>query len=368
VVPACRSLDCVSIFTRTVPEAELALRCLAEQPPNPVPASPYRIGIPAPSALGTLAPGWAEAFQAAIARFPGAELVPIDVTPFLQAARLLYSGAFVAERYSAVGRFIDDHPDDVDPTVAAIISAARDIPAHQLYTDQEELEKLAGLASLTDVDALLLPTTTRHPTIAEVAADPIGVNSELGRFTNFANLLGLAVLAIPAGTVNGLPFGVSLIGPAFTDTTLMTIARSAARRQRIAVVGAHLTGQPLSFELVIRGGRLVESTKTAPAYRLFALDTTPPKPGLVRAPGGSAIQTEVWDLPTEGFGDFVASLPTPMAIGTVELADGTWVPGFTCEQYALRNATDITGHGGWRPYLVSTFASRDKPTGHDLAE
>jgi allophanate hydrolase len=275
------------------------------------------------------------------------------LAPFLAVARLLYEGAFVAERYTAVGEFIDAHRDEVDPTVGAIISAARDIPAHRLFRDQEDLLRLGklALAELDTVDALLLPTTVEHPTLDQVAADPIGVNARLGRFTNFANLLGLAALAIPAGTVDRLPFGVSLVGKGFSDSTLAAIAASVPSTAQIAVVGAHLTGQPLNTELVARGGVLVERTATAPAYRLFALDTTPPKPGLVRDPAGAAIETEVWDLPVSAFGSFVAALPSPMAIGKVELADGSWVPGFTCERYALANAADITSYGGWRAYL-----------------
>jgi allophanate hydrolase len=351
VVPACRSLDCVSIFARTVAEAEFALACLSDQGPNPVPALPYRLGVPV---VGDLAPGWAEAFEAAVARFTAAELVPVDITPFLDAAKLLYDGAFVAERYTAVGEFIDAHPDDVDPTVRAIISAAKDIPAHRLFADQERLEQLDKQAAevLADVDAIVLPTTTEHPTIAEVLADPIGVNARLGRYTNFANLLGLAALAFPADTVDGLPFGISLVGKAHTDGTLAAIARSVPDLRRIAVVGAHLSGQPLTGDLVARGGRLVAATRTAAAYRLFALDTTPPKPGLVRDDGGAAIEAEVWELPAAAFGDFVSTLPTPMAIGSVELADGTWVPGFTCERYALDGAKEITEFRGWRAYLA----------------
>ncbi|TCO53785.1 allophanate hydrolase [Actinocrispum wychmicini] len=350
VVPACRSLDCVSIFARTVTEAEQALACLSTQPAAPVPTLPYRLGVP--TELGDLAPGWAEAFTKAASRFP-AELVPVDLTPFLAAARLLYEGAFVAERYAAVGEFIDAHPSDVDPTVRAIIAGARDIPAYRLFRDQEELRRLSepAMAELDRVDALLLPTTVEHPTIEAVAADPVGVNARLGRFTNFANLLGLAALAVPAGAVDGLPFGIMLVGDAHTDHTLATIAKSLTSTARIAVVGAHLTGQPLNHELVARGGVLVRTTTTAEQYRLYALDTVPPKPGLVRDTDGAAIEAEVWELPTDSFGDFVAALPAPMAIGKVELADGSWVPGFTCERHALDGAKDITSFGGWRAYL-----------------
>ncbi|MET0135160.1 MAG: allophanate hydrolase, partial [Kibdelosporangium sp.] len=163
---------------------------------------------------------------------------------------------------------------------------------------------------------------------------------------------GLAALAIPAGTVHGLPFGVSLIGKAFTDSTLAAIAKSVPATARLAVVGAHLSGQPLNNELVSRGAVLLQETTTADTYKLFVLDTAPPKPGLVRDSSGAAIAAEVWELSMAGFGSFVAGLPGPMAIGRVELADGTWVPGFTCERHALSGAEDITSFGGWRAYLA----------------
>ncbi|TWP52280.1 allophanate hydrolase [Lentzea tibetensis] len=351
VVPACRSIDCVSIFARTAPEASFALSCLTSEPLGGPPALPYRLGVPVE--LGPLAPGWDAAFSAASHRFAGASLVPVDISPFLAAARLLYEGAFVAERYSAVGSFISAHPDSVDPTVRSIISSAASLPAWQLFDDFAALEslKLAADEVMSSVDALLLPTTTSHPTLAEVAADPVGVNSGLGRFTNFANLLDYAALAIPAGSVDGLPFGVSLIGPAHSDHRLSAIASFFGDTRKIAVVGAHLSGQPLNHELVSRGAVLVSSTKTASAYRLFALDTSPPKPGLVRAGDGAAVEAEVWELPVSAFGSFVAGVPAPMAIGKVELADGTWVPGFTCEPFAVSGAQDITSYGGWRAFL-----------------
>ncbi|WP_433262957.1 allophanate hydrolase [Actinosynnema sp. CS-041913] len=225
VVPACRSLDCVSILARTVDEAEQALACVAEPPAVPVPT--HRLGVP--TDLGDLADGWAEAFEAAVRRFPG-ELVPIDLDPFLDAGRLLYGGAFVAERYAAVGGFIDAHPDQVDPTVREIISAAKDIPAYRLFRDQEELARLkaAAFRELDRVDALVLPTTAEHPTIAAVERDPVGVNARLGRFTAFVNLLGLSALALPAGGVAGLPFGISLVGKPFHDSGLLRVARSAS--------------------------------------------------------------------------------------------------------------------------------------------
>jgi allophanate hydrolase len=366
VVPACRSLDCVTIFARTVDEAAQALACLAgpdaEDPASrdiphdrvAVRTRPFRVGVPDFEQLGPLREGWIEAFAQAVRGFPGARVVPIDLAPFLAAARMLYEGAFVAERYTAVGKFVEAHPHDVDPTVRVIIEAARDIPAHRVFADLETLEHLKRAADdeLSTVDALLLPTTTGHPTLAEVAADPIRTNSALGRFTNFANLLDLSALAVPAGDVDGLPFGVMLVGQAFDDSLLVEIARSAEKRVELAVVGAHLRGQPLNHELTSRGGRFVVATTTEPEYRLHALDTKPPKPGLVRvAADGRAIAAEVWELPVAGFGEFVAGVPAPLTIGKVRLAGIGEVAGFLCEPSALAGAEDITASGGWLTHL-----------------
>jgi allophanate hydrolase len=272
---------------------------------------------------------------------------------------MLYQGAFVAERYTAVGSFVDkltsEGGEGLDPTVAGIITRARDIPAHQLFADQAKLAALRAhaLAELADADALLLPTAPGHPTLAEVAADPLGVNARLGRFTNSTNLFDLAAVAVPAGEVSGLPFGVMLIGPAFTDERLAGIARALEPETYVAVVGAHLSGQPLNRQLLALGARLDRSTTTAPLYRLHALRTDPPKPGLVHVgKGGAAIETEVWRLPAQGLGRLLTALPRPMALGSVELADGSRVPGFLCEPGALTDARDITSYGGWRPYLT----------------
>ncbi|WP_410602033.1 allophanate hydrolase [Amycolatopsis sp. lyj-90] len=354
VVPACASIDCVTVFARTVDEATAAFACLSEPRDLPVVHRPFRIGVP--DTPGPLQVGWAEAFAAAAESYrdAGAELVTVDISAFLAAARLLYEGAFVAERYSAVGEFLDAHPDVVDPAVRQIIGAAKDIPAHRLFGDLATLDGLSREASavLSTVDCLLLPTTTEHPTIADVEADPLGVNARLGRFTNSTNLLGLSSLAMPGGTVGGLPFGVMLVGPAYADRILADVARLVPRRTRIAVVGAHLRGQPLNHELTSRGGRFVSAGPTAAEYRFFALDTVPPKPGLVRvASGGAPIEAEVWDLPLAGFGEFVAGIPAPLAIGKVRLADGSEVSGFVCEPAAVEGAEDITGYGGWLGYL-----------------
>lgn len=366
VVPACASLDCVTVFARTLPEAEQVLSHLASPAGRALPAlpprapGPWRVAVPPTAQLGELDQGWAEAYEAAVDRLvaAGAEVRGLDLTPFTEAAALLYEGAFVAERYTAVGAFVDRLADEggagLDPTVAGIIGRARDIPAHRLFADQDRLAGLRSraLAELGDADALLLPTAPGHPTLAEVAADPLGSNARLGRFTNSTNLFDLAAVAAPAGTVDGLPFGVMLIGPAFTDERLARIAALLQPRTRVAVVGAHLSGQPLNPQLLALGAEWERTTTTAAAYRLYALATTPPKPGLVRTgAGGGAVEAEVWRLPAEGLGRLLAELPRPMALGRVELADGTHVPGFLCAPEALEGARDITAHGGWRAYL-----------------
>ncbi|MFH0177746.1 allophanate hydrolase [Streptomyces cacaoi] len=366
VVPACASIDCVTVFARTLPEAERALAHMASPAGRALPSlpardpGPWRIAVPPLDQLGELDQGWAAAYEAAVRRLEaaGAEIRSIDLTPFTEAAAMLYEGAFVAERYTAVGEFVDkliaEGGEGLDPTVAGIITRARDIPAHRLYTDTERLTALRtrALAELADSDALLLPTTPGHPTLAEVAADPLGANARLGRFTNSTNLFDLAAVAVPAGEVNGLPFGVMLVGPAFTDDRLARIADLLRPEVYVAVAGAHLTGQPLNPQLLSLGAVLDRTTTTSPVYRLHALRTAPPKPGLVRVgEGGAAIEVEIWRLPAEGLGNLLAALPRPMALGSVELADGSQVPGFLCEPGALGDAADITAYGGWRAYL-----------------
>ncbi|MFF6989764.1 allophanate hydrolase [Streptomyces sp. NPDC010273] len=366
VVPACASIDCVTVFARTLPEAEQALSFMTSPPTRTLPPlaqrapGPWRIAVPPRDQLGELDEGWAEAYEEAVTRLSqaGAEIRTLDLTPFTEAAAMLYQGAFVAERYTAVGAFVDkaiaSGAEGLDPTVVGIITRARDIPAHQLYADEERLAALRtrALAELADADALLLPTTPGHPTLTEVAADPLGANARLGRFTNSTNLFDLAAVAVPSGVVNGLPFGVMLIGPAFTDDRLARMARDLTPPVQLAVVGAHLTGQPLNPQLLSLGARLDRTTTTAPVYRLHALPTTPPKPGLVHVgEGGAAIETEIWRLPAEGLGRLLATLPRPMTLGSVQLSDGTSVPGFLCEPAALDNAEDITKYGAWRTYL-----------------
>jgi allophanate hydrolase len=361
VVPACASLDCVSIFARALPEARAALALVADPRSTPRRPGPWRVAVARRADLGEMDPGWADAYDRAAGRLAaaGAEVRTLDLTPFSAAATLLYEGAFVAERYTAVGEFITAHEGagDLDPTVARIITGARDLPAYRLFADQQQLAELRvrAMAELDDADALLLPTAPGHPTLAEVAADPVGTNARLGRFTNSTNLLDLCAVAVPAGEVDGRPFGVMLLGPAGCDDRIAEIAALLQPPLRIAVVGAHLTGQPLNHQLRSLGAQLVETTRTAPAYRLFALDTEPPKPGLVRVTeGGVAVEAELWELKPAALGHFTAALPRPMTLGSIELADGTTATGFLCEPQALPTARDITAHGGWRAYLTAS--------------
>lgn len=377
VVPACRTLDCVTAFARDLSLARSAVevmsgpdgidplaRCDTGGPA--LPATP-RVAVPTAEHLEGLADGWAEAFDAVVEglRAGGAEIVEVDVTPLLEAATLLYDGAFVAERTAAVGDHIEQHADligtDVDPTVAGIVLGGSHVTAVDVFRHQERLDHL-DLAATTALDgtvALLTPTTTWHPTLQQVAADPVGANARMGRFTNFANLLDMSSLAVPGGTVDGLPFGVMLTGPAFHDGLLSELARRImAPTVEVLVVGAHLRGQPLNHQLVSSGGSFLEAVSTTASYRLLALGTTPPKPGLVRSvDGGAAIAGEVWRLPAAGFGTFVDALPSPMTIGTVELDDGRSVTGFLCEPWATEGAEDITSFGGWRAYRGSDPAT-----------
>lgn len=399
VVPACRSLDCVSVFARSLDLAQQAVAIMtgpdAEaslSPPWPgeraqaalpwdsrrgpgLPAylagqawafhstlarSP-RLAIPLPSQLDGLADGWAEAFAAAVARFraAGCEVAPVDIGALLEAATLLYGGAFVAERYAAVGEHIAAREEliggPLDPVVSRIILAAGKHGAAEYLADRERLDRLAASAatSLAGFDALLTPTTTAHPTFAEVRADPVDVNAGLGRYTNFCNLLDLAAVAVPGGTAAGGPFGIMLTGPAGSDGRLAQIAALPdTAAVELLVVGAHLDGQPLNHELLAAGGVLAGPAATAPEYRLYALGTTPPKPGLVRGEGGASIAGEIWRLPAAGFARFMAGLAAPMAIGRVRMEHGREVLGFVCEPDALASATDITGYGGWRAWLA----------------
>lgn len=371
VVPACASLDCVSIFARSVEDASTVFDLAACPDPKdrwsrPMPKLPsrgnrVRLGVPThleffgDTEYERLYREFVTGMQSR-----GYELTPVDLEPFLKAARLLYEGAWVAERDHAVGEFIRSHADKVDPTVKQIITGGSPKSAVEAFSGFYELQRLRNeTAALWDqLDALLLPTAPTTYRIQEVLANPLELNSKLGTYTNFVNLLDLSALAIPAGfRSDGIPFGVTLLAPAFEDHLLASIARGGDTSRgmiRLAVVGAHLTGQPLNGQLTERGASLVRRTTTSPCYRLHALPTQPPKPGLVRVPEqGRALEVEVWEMPVENFGSFVALVPHPLGIGTIELADGSWVKGFICEPEPLADAPDITSHGGWRNYLSS---------------
>ncbi|KUI33521.1 allophanate hydrolase [Mycobacterium sp. IS-1496] len=379
VVPACRSYDCVTVFARDLDTADAAMGVIAggarEFPPDAPLAAPPATRVAVPRTLPGLSPEWSQLFRTARERLAGnaVELVEIDLDPFLEAARLLYDGGLVAERHEAVGAFIDGHRGaaDLDPTVATIIGAAGSVPATRLLHDRTRLAEMTAvaMAGLDGCHALLVPTTTEHPTIAEVAADPVGVNSRLGTYTNFCNLMDLCAVAIPAGADSvGAQFGVSVVARAGHDAVAMDIARLLTQSPasdaswpsragldttRLLVVGAHLRGQPLAWQLDDRGARWIGPVRTAPHYRLARLDTDPPKPGLVRvcAGEGTVIGGELWLIGTAMLGDFLAELPAPMALGRVELADGSEVVGFGCSLQAWQSGTDITHHGDWPGYL-----------------
>lgn len=392
VVPACRSLDCVSIFASDPAMAERVWRVAqgadAADPFSrtaapgadaaPWLAGSFRFGVPRDEELAFFGdPESPVLYKAAIGRLQaiGGTPVTIDFAPFREAAALLYAGPWVAERYAAVGEFAASHVDDVHPVVGSIIRLAASRSAADAYRGLYRLEELkrAAEAQWARIDVMLLPTAGTIYTKAAVEADPVALNTNLGYYTNFVNLMDLAAIAVPAGfRHDGLPFGVSLIGPAFSDEALLALAArceggpavprgDAPGCIHVAVVGAHLTGQPLNHQLTERGARLVQSCRTSPEYRFYALaNATPPKPGLVREPGfdGPGIALEVWAVPAHHFGSFVAGVPPPLGIGSVQLDTGEWVKGFICEPAAIAEATEITAYEGWTNYLALAAAAR----------
>jgi allophanate hydrolase len=383
VVPACRSLDCVSIFSGNVADAELLFELTSaydaedafSRPREPVTAlgdAPLRVGVPRAEDLEFFGDDEsAEMFQAAVERVKGwgAQIVHFDFSPFRETAALLYAGPWVAERLTAVAGLLERKPEAVHPVVRAICENGRNFGAEATFRAQYRLGelRLTARAAVAGLDALLLPTAPSHYTIADVLDNPIELNSRLGTYTNFVNLLDLSALAVPAGfKKSGLPFGVTFMAPAFHDRRLTELGRrfvgepdttigAAAGCVRLAVAGAHLSGQPLNHELTSRGARRIGTTKTSPEYRLYALDTMPPKPGLVHSPGESAhaIEVEIWELTQSAFGDFVAHVPAPMTIGMTRLADGSLIKGFSCEPYALEGAREISQFGSWRAFRAS---------------
>lgn len=399
VVPACRSLDCVSIFALTAGDAAAVL-CAARgyDPEDPYsrrePASCRRLtptsfdgcrfGVPAQAQLEFF--GNADAallFGEAVRRLEklGAEKLELDFAPFFATARLLYEGPWVAERYVAIRDFIEKHPASLHPVTRAIIGGATKFAAADAFTAFYRLKELQRqTAPVWDrVDILVTPTAGTVYRIAEVEADPIRTNSNLGHYTNFMNLLDLSAIAVPAGfQSDGLPFGITLIAPAFADEALCALGDAAHRAAvatmgatnnplpparpatpassgatiRVAVCGAHMSGLPLNHQLTGRGARLLLQCRTAPQYRFYALtEFSPPRPGLVRSDQGVSIDVEVWAVPSEAFGSFVDGIPAPLGIGTVVLADGSQVKGFLCEAHAVRSARDISSLGSWHNFV-----------------
>ena len=401
LIPAVRSLDCISIFALTCADADAVLQIAAgfdaedsfSRPAIPLelPAlADLRVGIPAPEFLPFFGNVEAEQnYRTALDRLQamGCKLVTIDFHPFAETAPLLYQGAWVAERLAAVGDFLDQHPEAIEPTVRQIIAGGRHydaVTAHQGFYRLAELKRQAE-SQWEQMDILALPTTGTIYTVAEVQAEPLMLNSNLGTYTNFVNLLDLAAIAVPNGfQSNGLPTGLTLMAPAWSDHALCRLGAAyqtemgghlgatsvplppaeflpapsvpPTDRIKIAVVGAHLSGQPLNSQLTDEQGTLVRSCRTSPIYKLYALvGSAIPKPGLVRQADGQgyAIELEVWELPAAGFGRFVNNIPSPLGIGTVILEDGEAVKGFLCEPFALESAPEISQFGGWRAYLSS---------------
>jgi allophanate hydrolase len=400
LVPACRSLDCVSIFALNCRDAQIALE-VAEGydgedpysrkkeeiwPRKVVPMGRFRFGVPRASHLKFFGDSEAAAlYDRAIHRLAdiGGVAVEFDYQPFVDAANLLYAGPWVAERYLATKKLVDAHPEALLPVTLSILSRGASIRASDAFAAMYELERLRKAAAVQweRMDLMLLPTAGTIYRIEEVVKDPLALNTNLGYYTNFVNLLDLCAVAVPAGfRSNGLPFGVSLIAPAGNDLQMLAIGArlhaaagvgsGVARYElpevsppekslrpgyvHVAVVGAHLEGLPLNYQLTDRGGQLVETVRSADCYRLYALPgTVPPKPGMVRVADGAGVaqELEIWELSTEAFGDFVAAVPSPLGIGSVRLADGRSVHGFVCEAIAVAGARDISEFGGWRAFL-----------------
>jgi len=380
LVPACRSLDCITVFALDAEDAALADSVIAGFDPadvysrriTDVPVG-TRLGVPLPAQRPWFGDLEAERLYAkALARLEtqGYTLTEVDLAPLLEAARLLYDGPWVAERTAALEGLLAANPEAIDPTVRTIVAGGLGMTAVDAFRGQYQLLEYARAAEALwqDVDALAVPTSPTIYRIAELRANPIALNSHFGTYTNFVNLLDMAAVAVPAGyRRNATGFGISFFAPAGADRALLAMAarwgEPSARPAldtgafmetvHLAVVGAHLEGMPLHWQLTSRNARLVAATATAPTYRLYAMaNTTPPKPALIHDETGGAIAVEVYELGLAEFGSFVAEVPPPLAIGTVTLADGTQVKGFVAEPRALTGAEDITALGGWRAYIA----------------
>jgi allophanate hydrolase len=389
LVPACRSLDCITAFTADIADAVLVDSVAAgfdaadafsrRDPGSPPPlGAAFTFGVPSADQLLFLGDEASAAlFDKAVARLTaaGGTAVEVDIQPLLDAAQLLYAGPWVAERTAAIEDLLRSKPAAVNPVVRAILMGGFGVSGVEtfrgLYALQDYARTAEALWSLADI--LLLPTTPTIYRLRELAAEPFALNANLGLYTNFVNLLDMAALAVPAGyRDNATGFGVTLVGPAFTDARLLDLARRyedtapmtatptldlAGKPQtvKLAVVGAHLAGMPLHWQLTSRDARLVSRTRTAPAYRLYAMtNTIPLKPALVHTGGeGASIEVEVYELGVEAFGSFTVEVPAPLAIGTVTLEDGASVKGFVAEPRAMDGAEDVSRFGGWRAYIAS---------------
>ncbi|KVZ98543.1 allophanate hydrolase [Burkholderia territorii] len=419
VVPACRSLDCVSVFAHSPADARAVFGVAhgvtegdpygrAWQPPAGAgalrahrvrPLAEVRFGAPRADQLEFFGDeSYRAAWGAALERLraTGAQVVEIDFSPFLATARLLYDGPWVAERLAAIGAFAAREPDALHPVIREIVGGASRFSAADAFVAFDRLATLRVEAARawSGLDAIVMPTSATTATVDALEADPIGINSRFGYYTNFVNLLDLSAIAVPAGRCEsgrhaGLPFGITFVGRAHDDARLLDLAQAwvddadaagdagdagdagvgdagvpapaasacgeSSAVVRVAVVGAHLRGEPLNGQLTQRGARFVAATTTAAAYRLYALSAAASggvaKPGLVRVPdGGAPIAVEIWEMPVDAYGSFVAGIAAPLGIGTLLLADGSRVQGFLCESAALDDARDITRFGGWRAY------------------
>lgn len=384
LVPACRTIDCITVFTDALADAAAVDAVLAgfdaedaySRPPANVPLTGRRIGVPRRDSRVFSGDVQAEhLYDRALETLTrDAEIVEIDIAPLLEAARLLYGGPWVAERAAAVAPLLASNPDAIHPVVREVVAPGAEMLATELWNGIYRLAELQRWTQTlwAEVDALAFPTTGTTYRVAELLAAPVVLNSNLGFYTNFVNLLDMAAVAVPAGARdNATGFGITLIGPAHTDRALIELADdylSAAQLPppppldlgdrmntvKLAVVGAHLEGMPLHWQLTSRNATFVGAFTTAPTYRLYAMaDSVPPKPALVHSQDGAAIALEIYELGMAEFGSFVTEVPPPLAIGAVQLADGSSVKGFVAEPRALTGAEDITHLGGWRAYIAS---------------